>query len=68
MLSFLFACYVDKKKLKEAGINYLKGNTDLGMDVLAIIMDHTRILLEYQLAYYLLLLSQEKAYIRAGQN
>ena len=43
MLSFLFACYVDKKKLKEAGINYLKGNEVLAMDELAL-MDHVKIL------------------------
>ena len=43
MLSFLFACYVDKKRLKEEGINYLKGNEVLAMDVLAL-MDHVKIL------------------------
>ena len=48
MLSSLLACCVDKKMLKQHGINYLKNNKDLVMDVLTLI-NIVKVLLEIQL-------------------
>ena len=52
MLTTLLACCVDTKLLKKDGINYLKNNKNLAMDVLAL-MDIVIVLLEVQLDVFL---------------
>ena len=56
-MAHLISCCVDKKELKKEGMSYLKGNKLLAMDVLAL-MDHIKILLEYQLGVNLESLDQ----------
>ena len=65
ILAHLLSCCVDKKQLKKDGISYLKGNELLAMDVLAL-MDHVKILLEYQLGVNLKSLDQT-ASLRASE-
>ena len=48
MMTNLLGCCVDKNMLKEHGIDYLKGNKPLVMDVLALI-DSVKLLLQVQL-------------------
>ena len=48
MMTNLLGCCVDKTMLKEHGIDYLKGNKPLVMDVLALI-DSVKLLLQVQL-------------------
>ena len=63
MLSSLLACCMDKKMLKKHGINYLKNNKDLVMDVLAPI-DIVKVLLEVQLNFDLKSLDHTSSLLR----
>ena len=57
MMTNLLGCCVDKNMLKEHGIDYLKGNKHLVMDVLAV-MDYVKVLLQVQLEVNLKSLDQ----------
>ena len=57
MMTNLLGCCVDKNMLKEHGIEYLKGNKPLVMDVLALI-DTVKVLLQVQLGVNLKSLDQ----------